>query len=669
MSLRRLLLTLLVLCAPLAVGQGRGQVVAIIADGVDETAPGLAGTVRGGWDFVDDDDDPGDGGVGTIAAQIILGDGAQLPGIAPEATLLAYRVRDWFGNAKPEHVIAALRLAVADGADVIYVGVGFRGSPDDAVSRAADEAVAAGVVVCAAAGEVSDPAGQVASVQSPAAARRVIAAGAAYLDYDGVFRVSPFTAFGPATEAMTFKPDVVADAMVKNGVHSAPTAKAAAHVAGMVAVLRERHPGWTSADIRSALITTAGKVDDYWNNVLSRGGGFADLERAGNASVFATDPAVMFGLHAQTSGTSVTTRLVTLRNRGRAAQRLSATATTSDPAASLSVVPSFFTIPPAGSVNVRLELRTDYAMLPFPEHFVIGGDVEFTGTTDLHVPWAMMRGARVTVHAPPTWKGTALAFGESGERALRPWMPGRGELWVAPGNWDFLLLAPAADGTPVVLTAEDQRIDGASSIAIGFGQTLHRIELRGVDERGERLSRRTDYLAYLSIAYKNGDGPRSTAKLWLIEREPVVLFAQSSPRFTAVAEEWAFEPATKRATSLVHEVLHGVTQSRVLVNDPALYRHVTLRLPRRMSVCHSSIFKGDPSPWAYSCSSTDVDGDLEYYATEEGEEIAHGVILSWKRKHPMLRAIDGAFVFGGWDAVPSPGATRYPYESTIAVRD
>ena len=74
------------------------------------------------------------------------------PGVAPEATILAYRVFGCDGSS--DVVDQAINQAVIDGADVINMSLGapFGGATDDPTSAAAQNAIEAGIIVVASAG-------------------------------------------------------------------------------------------------------------------------------------------------------------------------------------------------------------------------------------------------------------------------------------------------------------------------------------------------------------------------------------------------------------------------------------------------------------------------------------------------------------------------------------
>ncbi|MFE7060618.1 S8 family serine peptidase [Sutcliffiella sp. NPDC057660] len=172
---------------------GKGVKVAVIDTGVDYTHPDLAPNFGEylGWDFVDNDNDPqetprgdprgaetthGSHVAGTIAAN------GQIKGVAPDATLLAYRVLGPGGSGSTENVVAAIERAVQDGADVMNLSLGNSlNAPDWATSIALDQAMAEGVVAVTSNGN-SGPNNW--TVGSPGTSREAISVGATQLPYN-----------------------------------------------------------------------------------------------------------------------------------------------------------------------------------------------------------------------------------------------------------------------------------------------------------------------------------------------------------------------------------------------------------------------------------------------------------------------------------------------------
>ncbi|NUT35679.1 MAG: S8 family serine peptidase, partial [Hamadaea sp.] len=169
--------------------KGAGVTVAVIDSGIDYTHPDLGGgfgeghKVVAGYDFVNDDADPMDDNAhGTHVAGIIAGKAAQeggVTGVAPEATLTAYKAMNADGEGETEDIVAAIEAASDPAnphlADVINMSIGGPGDGLDPIGLAATAASDAGIVVVAAAGN-SGPGAM--TVGSPAAADGVIAVGA-----------------------------------------------------------------------------------------------------------------------------------------------------------------------------------------------------------------------------------------------------------------------------------------------------------------------------------------------------------------------------------------------------------------------------------------------------------------------------------------------------------
>src|SRR5207302_10380183 len=77
------------------------------------------------------------------------------------------------------------------------------------------------------------------------------------------------------------------------------TSLAAPHVAGAAAVLKQRHPDWTVAEIKSALVTTGAPVHDARGREVPatrEGGGRINLVNADKPLLFAQPASLSFAL-------------------------------------------------------------------------------------------------------------------------------------------------------------------------------------------------------------------------------------------------------------------------------------------------------------------------------------------------------------------------------------
>src|SRR5258708_4351467 len=253
--------------SPYGVG-GAGVKVAVIDPGIDYTHPDLGGCfgaackVVGGYDFVNHDNDPSDdNGHGTHVAGIIAANGV-LKGIAPGATLLAYKVLNQNGSGFTSDIIAGIEQALADGATVANLSLGGQGDAGDPTSQAIDNATAAGMLSVVAAGN-SGP--SYLTVSSPGTARTALTVGAV----DKSWALASFSSRGYVTSGSDYlmKPEVVApgvnilSTVPASGQFGNPTryaslsgtSMATPHVAGSAALLLEWKATLTPQAIKNRL--------------------------------------------------------------------------------------------------------------------------------------------------------------------------------------------------------------------------------------------------------------------------------------------------------------------------------------------------------------------------------------------------------------------------------
>ncbi|HEX6995114.1 MAG TPA: S8 family serine peptidase [Gammaproteobacteria bacterium] len=215
---------------------GKGVQVAVIDSGVDAKHPELEGRIGFSRDVVDPRlrrsaaEVHGTAVAGVIASAANNRQG--IFGIAPDVEIVALRAC-WAAPAAPAHALCssftlaqALEIAIDVGADVINLSLG--GPADPLLERLVAEAVARGAVVVAAAPpDASDEAEFPASVPGVLVAHPPSEAAA--LD-------RPFGLPAPADEILTTTPG--GGYAIFSG-----TSLAAAHLSGIVALLRERSPG------------------------------------------------------------------------------------------------------------------------------------------------------------------------------------------------------------------------------------------------------------------------------------------------------------------------------------------------------------------------------------------------------------------------------------------
>jgi subtilisin family serine protease len=266
------------------------------------------------WKYASRPFDPAQSEHATHVAGIAAGDynatqfrGQPVSGIAPRAYIGNYKVltvpTPGVGlNGNSPEIVKGIDAAVADGMNVINLSLGEPEiDPDrDLVVKAINAAADAGVVPVIAAGNDFDAFGY-GSISSPGDAANAITAAA--VTTDDV--IADFSSAGPSGIDLGLKPDVSAPGVniyssVPSGWDSfSGTSMATPHVAGGAALLLQRHPTWTPAEVKSALVLTGRPV---WSDSTHRhevapsreGGGLIDLAAANDPLLFASPSSVSF---------------------------------------------------------------------------------------------------------------------------------------------------------------------------------------------------------------------------------------------------------------------------------------------------------------------------------------------------------------------------------------
>lgn len=384
---------------------GLGTRIGIIDTGVDYTHKDLGGCfgptckVAGGYDFVNNDPDPiDDNGHGTHCAATAAGDGSYtdglgaiqpLRGVAPDASLYAYKVLNSSGTGYDTHIIAALEACAdpnsdsdySDRLDVCSLSLGGEGSPDSLLSRAVDNVTRAGVVVVAAAGNSGITPR---AIGSPGDARLAITVAASCKpgSTDSACAGGPIARFSSRGPIDGFpeilKPDVAApgvdicaarlgtvapERVCLDGKRIAisGTSMATPHVAGLAALLRQASPGATPAQIKEVLLQTA---TDLGVAREAQGAGLVDAQRAVDRLLINEETVQVIGapISLAVLPTGLITevyRSVTLRSLASYPIELSATFSTGQTGIDATMNPSSFILSPGASQTVDIRFLID----------------------------------------------------------------------------------------------------------------------------------------------------------------------------------------------------------------------------------------------------------------------------------------------------------------------
>ncbi|MGD1217537.1 S8 family serine peptidase [Streptomyces krungchingensis] len=284
---------------------GKGVTVAVLDTGVDADHPDLAGRVSLSKSFIEGQEVADRNGHGTHVTSTVGGSGAasdgKEQGVAPGATLAVGKVLSDQGSGSESQIIAGMEWAARDvHAKVISMSLGSTEASDgtDPMAEAVDTLSAeTGALFVIAAGNTGAPS----SIGSPGAADSALTIGAV----DSADEAAYFTSAGPRYRDNALKPDLSAPGVdilaARSGLveGSGPytsmsgTSMATPHVAGVAALLAEKHPDWSGARLKDALMSTSEQLDA---SAYVLGAGRVSVPDAVDAEVTATGSADL-GFH------------------------------------------------------------------------------------------------------------------------------------------------------------------------------------------------------------------------------------------------------------------------------------------------------------------------------------------------------------------------------------
>ena len=273
---------------------GATTVVAVLDTGVDRDHPDLAPNLIAGRDIVNGDTDPSDDdaqGHGTAVAGVVgaaTGNGGGVAGVAWNAKVMPVKVLGADGTGVDADIANGITWATDNGADIINLSLGGPGS-STALEQAVGHALDHDVVVVAAAGN-----GSSGVANYPAAIPGVLAVTAT--DAQGQF--AWFSDHGPWITLAAPGIDILTTTLASGPALTTGTRTGTSFsspiVAGVAALLRERHPAWGWDKVAYELIRTA------------RDAGPAGVDDAYGFGIVDAAAALDVGPHGAISGPNVT---------------------------------------------------------------------------------------------------------------------------------------------------------------------------------------------------------------------------------------------------------------------------------------------------------------------------------------------------------------------------
>jgi hypothetical protein len=363
--------------------------------------------VVGGYNFVEGEDvsNPIDKhGHGTHVAGIIAAKGT-LTGVAPDVTLYAYKVLSDQGWGMDSGIIAAIEKAVDpdgdpltdDQVDVINMSLGGSGAPDSPMSEAANNAMAAGVIVVVAAGNSGSA---YSTIGAPGNAGEVLTVGAS----DNYGEIAYFSSRGPVAGKSYVKPELVAPGVEINSakpggsyIRMSGTSMATPHVAGDAALLRQLYPTLSSADIKTLLINTS---QDLGEDVFTQGAGMMDLQQAANTPLLVSPALLSAGVVDLAQANWAAQLPLKLQNIGETSLEVETIAPAHLPVGATASVSGKHTLAFGEETEANLQLAVDTETLPFADNLTlyheVAAGVRYNGK-DIRLPLVFSKSAKLKI--------------------------------------------------------------------------------------------------------------------------------------------------------------------------------------------------------------------------------------------------------------------------------
>jgi len=499
---------------------GEGVKVGIIDSGIDYKNPALGGgfgpgfKVAGGYDFENNDDDPmDDDGHGTSVAGVIAASG-ELIGIAPKATLYAYKVMNAWGWGWSNNAFKALEYCVdpnqdldfSDHLDVINMSIATYYGSNEWIATLLDifkKMANLKMIVCVAAGN-EGPDYQLFNKFS--VSENVLSVGSCSSNNE----ISTFSSRGFGINNYGIKPDIVALgenvkllSLINSTVENGGTSIASPGVAGVATLLKQKHKDWTYNQIKSALMNS---TDDLGVNVMEQGAGKVNLDAALNQTTIAFPQTINWGIASENNGIITKTCIITLFNKSKEQQRYNIDLGKNFPQGiDLKTDISSLVLNSNDSISVALNLTIDQSQLKYPDQipFNYFGRIKVNGTKDsLSIPWTLLRGCEIKLksdinfsnYSDPVFKilknGQQISPSASGSFKLSD------EIVVSPGKYDILFSAAEGHfGYPLTDTIkgyfyikENVTITGQTNFDFSKAEMKNKIKIESVDGNGNPLT-------------------------------------------------------------------------------------------------------------------------------------------------------------------------------------
>lgn len=578
---------------------GKGVKVGVIDTGIDYNNPALGGgfgpgfKVAGGYDFANMDDDPMDeSGHGTAIAGIIAAKG-DLVGIAPEATLYAYKIFNKEIFAWSEDIDLALELAtdpnqdldLSDHLDVINMSIGINAMDKlwlDLFAERLQKLLKLNMIICIAAGNDGPTYNK---INMLCLLEDVIAVGSC--NSDNVISNFSSRGYGVAINNCNMKPDLVAlgenvpalwlssSIRTENG-----TSLSTPYVSGVAALLKQKHANWTYNEYKSALLNCA---TDLGVNIIDQGAGKVNLEATLKLGTVCYPQSINIGFVPNEQGVEEKTFSITIFNKSDASQEYHFDFSKSIPKGiEVTAEPSSFSISSNSSQIVNFTMKLDPEKLEHPQSdpFNFYGRFHLVGTSDsLDIPWSFQRGFyiefRTDIKVDGFYQPCIKIIKDT--TVINPYDKYQNGMrcLVQQGVYDIIFNGQEKDwiyGNDTLKTylyvKENVSISENTRINLNKSEIKNKITFQSYDANGELIEKDASKKMYNFIALKsNHFGKEPISRQGNADRI-YVNDLKLSDKYEVFCGRSVSQNNGKEVIVINHEGIHKITRDTLLINTP-----------------------------------------------------------------------------------------------------
>jgi subtilisin family serine protease len=657
--------------------------IGIIDTGIDYlhealgSAPFPNGKVVGGYDFVNNDSDPmDDNGHGTHVAGIAAGYGpppVNLRGVAYGAHLWAFKCLNASGQGLFSQIIAGINQALDPDNNpatptpisVLNLSIGGSGNPNDALSRAIDNATTGGIVCAVAAGNSGSG---YYTINSPGCARKALTVGAV----NNSDAIAFFSSRGPSGVLFAIKPDLLAPGFPVNSAKKgggyilmSGTSMATPHVAGAAALIRELHPTWTAEQVKASLMETA---HDLSLDVWTQGTGRLDVFHAAQESVVVSPATLSFGSDVTTFSVWTVKETLKVYNSTNVAENFQLSTESATPSGvSITFNSPTVAVNANDSSSFIVTLSVDNTVYLYPTNnppaYINKVIVQSTVTSELlKIPCAFSKSPifNLQFDVPPTLVVIHNNRDSAFFNVVFSNLIGTGLSLLVPVDTYDVATYFYVDSQMVI--TEGINVNGFNTATIHSTDATHLLTLRMLDINGNEINRKR--LELESIVSKRSRfgvslfGPQNHTRRFISDMSSNYIYELSAIPNVIPGEKFLYE--------FPYVISNGINSDLTVQNDPSAFKRVDYRFtvpPATTKLYLSSIFSSPTFGLGTTVGTISSPYNLTAYYLPTPKEENFPYATHWLTRN-TLDIINNLLHRTGYSSISQPDTMKFSWSTS-----